>query len=152
MKRVLCLALLLVAAAAGAIEPPQRPLRRVPLSGSAVTPIAASAVVWMPLDGDNVSSNADEVQTPVDGLRLRTMRCTVTAAPGTGESVTLAVVSGNCGALGAASPTSLACSITNAAKEGSGSASVLVAECGAVKVTYSSGAATSVPTFRLEVQ
>jgi hypothetical protein len=142
----------MVALAAGAIEPPERPPRRVPLSGSAVTPITSSTVVWMPLDGDNVSLDPDEVQVPVDGLRLRTMRCTVTTAPGTGETVTLAVVSGDCGTLGAASPTSLACSITNAAKEGSGSASVLVAECGAVKVTYSSGAATSVPTFRLEVQ
>lgn len=152
MRNRYLLALLLVAAAAGAIEPPERPLRRVLLSGSAITRITGNTLVWMPLDGDNVAGSADEVQTPVDNLRLRTMRCTVTVAPGTGETVTFEVVGGDCGDLGSETPTALSCSITNTAKEGTGSASVLVPECGAVKITYSAGAATSVPTFRLEVQ
>jgi hypothetical protein len=150
--RLILAMLLLATSAVGAIEPPQRPLRRVPLTGSAVTRFAGGNVAWMPIGGDNVSPNADEVQTPVDGLRVRVFRCTVTTAPGVGESVTLELISGNCGTLGAASPTPLACSITNTATEGSGSASVLIGECGAVKITYSAGASTSVPTYRLEVQ
>lgn len=120
------------------------------LSSVAVSPVTASSTVFLALDGGDVSATQGAVAHPFDRVVLRRLRCGVSVAPGTGETITLTVQTGACGT--ALADSSVACTISGTATTGADLAdTVTVAdgECAVLKAIYSAGAAASLPRAQL---
>lgn len=120
------------------------------LSSVAVSPVATGSTVYLALDGGDVSPTQADVAHPYDRVVLRRLRCAVSVAPGTGESVSLTVQTGACGT--ALADSAVACTISGTATTASDLADAITVadgECAALKATYSAGAAASLPRAQL---
>jgi hypothetical protein len=108
------IALLLVAATAGAVEAPDRPDSGAWFVARSVAPISGGVTLYLPLDGTANQTSEDLVRvcftrtTVVDR-----MLCGVTgAAPGPGEGIAFTLMRGTAG--GSYSPTALGPSVEDA--------------------------------------
>lgn len=151
--RLACLtvALVLVASAAPAQwAAPGTSVRPRLLTSAPVSPVAPSSTVYLSIDGGDVSPTQSVVAQATDRVVMRRLRCSVTVAPGAGETVTLTVQTGACGT--ALADSAVACTISGTNTAASDLADTITAsdgECAAHKATYSAGAAASTPRAQL---
>lgn len=122
---------------------------RKPLRAAALGVIDGGDTVYLPLDGRDADTSPARVQHQFpQTTRTVQIDCAVDVAPGAGETVTLTLQKGTCGALSA---TGLACEIADTDTSGNGVATITIAadECAAVHANYSGGAASSTPSFEI---
>lgn len=120
------------------------------LSSVAVSPVTPSSTVYLALAGGDVSSTQGVVAQPFDRAVLRRLRCAVSVAPGTGETVTITVQTGTCGTALADSTVTCTISGTNTtATDLTHTVAVADGECAVAKAIYSAGAAASLPRTHL---
>ena len=120
------------------------------LSGVAVSPINSGSTVYLAIAGGDVSPTQAVVAQPFDRAVLRRLRCAVSVAPGTGETVTLTVQTGTCGA--ALADSAVSCTISGTATAATDLTDIVTVadgECAAIKAIYSIGAAASLPRAQL---
>ncbi|MDX2165737.1 MAG: hypothetical protein SF182_01680 [Deltaproteobacteria bacterium] len=151
MRRLALLLLLAAAPALGqGVNSASAPKPRI-LGGGPVTPITGGNALYLQVGGSDISGDVNDVATPLPAGRARRLRCSVSVAPGSGKSVTLTLQTGVCGT--ALADSALTCTTSNTSttsNDSTNTVSVPAGTCVAVKATYSSGAATSMPRFSLE--
>ena len=126
-----------------------------PIRGGGNTDITPNTTVFLPVGGLDVSGTeskvASVVATSLGSRRVLAAECGVTEPPGAGETVTLTLRRGNCGA--ALANTSVVCQVSGAARTGTVVATVDFSadQCGTWQVAYSTGAAQSRPYYTVFV-
>jgi len=139
-----------VGPAEGQFAAPGTTLRPRLLSSVAVSPVTAGSTVYLAVDGGDVAASQGAVAHPFDRVVLRRLRCGVSVAPGSGETVTLTVQTGACGT--ALADSAVACTISGTATTANDLADVVTVadgECAVLKAIYSAGAAASLPRAQL---
>ncbi|MGE0289063.1 MAG: hypothetical protein AB7I42_22940 [Bradyrhizobium sp.] len=146
-RSLACIALMLMAATAcaqhvgGGRLAPGAVLIAAPAS-----PATSGQTVYVSLAGSDMSGSVTDVQTRLDAGTLKRLRCYVSAAPGSGQTVTLTVQTGACNT--ALSNTALSCVVSDTDQHADdllNGVAVTAGQCGAIKVTYSAGAQMSFP-------